>query len=362
MSVKKTNNFAFLIHPPELKDVAKKYPFSKFLPAFLLKPILRILPPITGSQITGFNLPTGEELRGRIVICPLTAQQILDNPAQGQRKVLQAVRRAEQLGCEYIGLGAFTSIATDAGQYLVDRVKRISLTSGNAYAAALIIENLEKSCAIIGIGLSDSVLAIVGAAGSVGFACSKILSKKAKKIIFIDQRKEELANLVDEVRASLGNSNKQIESYAQPNSPIQADIVVTVASASEGIIKSEHLLPGTIVIDAAQPHNVAKEVIEERRDVLVMHSGIAFMPGINLHMDVGIGKEEVYACLGEVLILAWRGRKGHYSLGKVDPRHVEEILEFAPRVGLRVASFRNQKGKITEDDFQKIKTFRSKSK
>jgi len=357
--MKNKNSFAFLIHPPELKDVAKKYPFARFLPDFFLKKILKILPPLIGSQITGFKLPSGEEMKGWIVICPLTAQQMLDYPELAQRRVLQTVRLAERLGCRLIGLGAFSSIVTDGGIYLLDKV-RIGLTTGNAYAAALIIENLLKATKKIEIELRNSILAILGAAGSVGSACSKILAPKVKKIILIDKREEELKDLVETLMDEK-ESSRDMEYYLDLPEPIRADIIVTVASASEGILKLPHIIPGTIIIDAAQPSNVSEEVAKNRKDIIVINSGIVHLKDIHLNMDIGLNKEEIYACLGEVLILLWRGWPGHYSLGKVNPKHVEELLEMAPKMGLSVAAFRNRVGIINDEAFERIKKIRNYS-
>lgn len=355
MKTKIENRFAFLIHPPELKDVAKKYPFAKFIPNSLLEKILKLLPPLIGSQITGFKL-AGKELKGWVVICPLTAKQMLDYPELAQRKVLQTVRLAERLGCRLIGLGAFSSIATDGGLYLLDKVKKIGLTTGNAYAAALIIENLFKAAKKAEVDLEKSTLALIGAAGSVGSACAKILSSKAKKIILIDKRIEELRNLVEAIKQE--NPKTIIEYYAElPQCPLDAGFIVTAASATEGILKPMHVIPGTIIIDAAQPSNVSVEVVETRKDVIVIHSGIAHLQGINVGMNIGLGREEIYACLGEVLILLWKSWQGHYSIDKVNPAHVKELLELAPKVGLSVVGFRNSKGLIEEEDFQRIKIF-----
>jgi len=350
-----TSNFAFLVHPPEIKDVAKKFSVARFIPSFLLRKIIRFLPPLFGAPITGFKLPDGRQIEGAVIICPLTAQQLVDNPELGKKKVLQSVRFAEKLGYKYIGLGAFTSIVTDGGEYLLDKVS-INITTGNAYAAALAIENLIKISAKVGISLEESTLAVVGAAGSVGSACSKILAKKVKKIILLDKRADELKEIAGQVRNI--NPNTEAEPYLPE--PLKADAVITVTSSAEGIIKPRNLYPGTVVIDCAQPHNVAAEVVYNRQDILVVHSGIAYLEGIKIHMDVGIGAQEIYACLGEALIMVWRNWKGPYSIGKVKPEHVTDILDIAPQIGLTVAGFRNQAGKITEGDFERIKKVRTK--
>ncbi|MFH1397944.1 MAG: hypothetical protein ABIH27_05310 [Candidatus Omnitrophota bacterium] len=344
-------HFAFLIHPPELKDVSKRYPIANYIPGFILEKILRILPPLIGTQITGFKL-NGKEIPGIIVICPLTAQQMLKYPQLAEKKVTQSVLLAERLGCEYIGLGAFTSIATDGGLSLINKVNNIKLTSGNVYAAALIIENIQKAAKILNTDISKASLAIVGAAGSVGSACSRILSKKVNKIILIDKRFDELGKIAQVIKSN--NNQIDLEYYPNIPSPIHADIVVSVASASKGIIESSHLRPGTIVIDAAQPHNVSAKVLETRNDVIIIHSGIAYLAGIDLQMNIGLNKEEIYACLGEVLMLMYRNWDNHYSLGPVNPELVEEVLVYAPKIGLRVADFRNGKKMVKDEDIIRV--------
>ncbi|MCM8756540.1 MAG: hypothetical protein NC817_00695, partial [Candidatus Omnitrophica bacterium] len=177
------------------------------------------------------------------------------------------------------------------------------------------------------MAVEDAVVAIIGAAGSVGSACSKILASEVKKIILIDKRKDELEDLVDTIKKGCRGS---WEHYYDLPEFIKADFIITVASATEGILKPFHIDRGTIIIDTAQPPNVSYDVIN-RDDVVVINSGIAYLKGINLNMNIGLNKEEIYACLGEVLILLWRGWEGNYNLGKVNPEQVKELLEWAPR-------------------------------
>ncbi|MCM8756541.1 MAG: hypothetical protein NC817_00700 [Candidatus Omnitrophica bacterium] len=116
--MRRENIFAFLIHPPEAKDVEKRYAWAKFLPKFLVKDILKIFNPLVGPQITGFKLSSGEEVREIIVICPLTAEQMLNYPELAQKKVLKTVKLAERLGCKLIGLGAYLVQSLQMGDYI----------------------------------------------------------------------------------------------------------------------------------------------------------------------------------------------------------------------------------------------------
>jgi len=344
--------FAFIVHPLSFKDAGKKYPFAGKLPESFIDIWTRYYWPIVGSQITGFKTKRNEEVRGWIIICPLTPRQMMRDQPLAKRKILQSVKLAEKLGAKIVGLGAFTSILTHDGTDLIGKVK-VGLTTGNAYAAALLIQNVTRIAEKIGMELKDARVAIVGAAGSVGSACARILSEKVKELILIDIDQEALASLI----VTLG-IQRNLKNYSEVDVVSTADIVIAATSAIGEIITPSHLSSGTIVIDGSQPKNVSKEVIEHRDDILVIESGLAKVSGINYELDLGIREGEVYACLGEVLILTWKDWDGNYSIGKVDPDHVHEILVEEKKVGLSLADFRNSGGVITDRDIEHFKSYR----
>jgi len=348
--------FAFIVHPLGFKDASKKYPLADRLPKSFIDIWTRYYWPIVGSEITGFKTKRNEEVNGWIIICPLTPRQMMRNQPLAKRKILQSVKLAEKLGAKIVGLGAFTSILTHDGADLIGKVK-VGLTTGNAYATALLIRNVVKIAEKIGMELKDATVAIVGAAGSVGSACVRILSKKVRQLILIDIDREALESLI----VTLG-TQRNLKSYSEVHGCLPADIVIAVSSAIGAIITPSHLSSGTIVIDGSQPKNVSKEVIEHRDDVLVIESGLAKISYINHELDLGIPRGEVYACLGEVLILSWKDWDRNYSIGKVDPRHVHEVLAEEKEVGLSLADFRNSGGIITERDIGCFKKHRDSPK
>ncbi len=344
--------FAFIVHPLSFKDAGKKYPFAEKLPESFIDIWTRYYWPIVGSEITGFKTKRNEEVNGWIIICPLTPRQMMRDQPLARRKILQSVKLAEKLGAKIVGLGAFTSILTHDGADLIGKVK-VGLTTGNAYAAALLIRNAIKIAEKIGMELKDATVAIVGAGGSVGSACARILSEKVKQLILIDIDREALKSLIRTVEI---RRNSKI--YSEIDVVSTADIVIAVTSAIGEMITPSHLSSGTIVIDGSQPKNVSKEVIKHRDDILVIESGLAKISGINHKLDLGIRKEEVYACLGEVFILTWKDWDGNYSIGKVDPKHVHEVLAEEKKVGLSLADFRNSGGVITDRDIEHFKSYR----
>lgn len=350
-STMKKGEFAFLAHPLESSDMSKKYSFLEDASARTLQVLTKYLWPIVVCQITGFKTRTDTESKGWIVACPLTAKQMIENSKLAKKKVLQAIHLAEKLGANIVGLGAFSSIVTHGGLDLVGKV-RAGLTTGNAYAAALIIQNVMRIADLVGLNMENATAAIVGAAGSVGSACSEVLLRKVGKLLLVDEDSEGLKNLVEKI----GGDSENLKASTQLDVIRDVNIVIAVASATEGIIMTSHLVAGTIVVDAAQPSNVHEEVLR-RKDILVINSGIAKVPGISYGLSIGLNKEEVYACLGEVLMLVWRGRKEDYSLGKVDPRLVDETLKMADEIGICPAEFRNSAGWISNEDIQRIQKY-----
>lgn len=177
----KRGAFAFLIHPQNLADVQKKFPFAKYFSSDSIEKIIYHLPPLIGSRITGLKGISpdhpGSPVEGYIVICPLSAKQMHRNPKLAKKRILQTVKLSEKLGAKIIGLGALTASMTDGGSYLSDKVK-CGVTSGHAYTTAIIVDMLEGVARILERDLSTLSVAVVGAAGYMGNPVSRLVAKK----------------------------------------------------------------------------------------------------------------------------------------------------------------------------------------
>ena len=104
--------FAFIVHPLEIGDFARKFPVApNRLPERFVEGIFRRVPALKLSTIRGIRSATGVEAEGWFVACPLTARQMIELPVDKVlRKITEAGRKAEQLGAPIVGLGAFTSV------------------------------------------------------------------------------------------------------------------------------------------------------------------------------------------------------------------------------------------------------------
>jgi predicted amino acid dehydrogenase len=341
--------FAFIAHPRDLSDVARKIPLAHFLPSRLVQQWLRYQWPIVGSHITGLKKKNGESATGVMVFSPLTTEQMIKTPHLARKRIHQATRLAEKMGAQIVGLGAYTSILTRDGYDLIEKVG-VGLTTGNAFSAAIAVQNAILAAYRTNLSLPHATVAIVGGAGSVGSACAKLLAPVAASLILVDIKKKELQKIIQHLQSS----PIPVEGTSSIETVRNADIVIIATNSPHTIITAEHLKSGAIVIDAAQPKNVSESVPRERPDVLVIESAVVKTPSVNCNFDLGVGPDEALGCLSETMLLAANGWNSHYSLGKARPEHAAEMLAISQSLGFRLAYFRNSQGYISEQQLADI--------
>lgn len=341
--------YAFITHPRDLSDVSRKALFAKYLGSGSLQTWLRYQWPVVGSYITGFRDGRGKPLRGALLLSPLTAEQMLRNSRLAKKRVYQTVKLAEKMGARVAGLGAFTSIITKDGKDLIGKVAT-GVTTGNSYSAAVAVQNLVVAAGLTNLSLPLGTAAVVGGAGSLGSACAALLARLVDRLILVDIDEEGLKRLAGQIeRAPL-----QLERTSRVEAVKKADAIIVATSSPFTLIQSEHLKPGAIVIDAAQPNNVSEGVSHRRRDILVIESAIVQVPGVECELNVGLGPGEVYGCLSETMILSRIGHEGRRVLGKADPEEGAALMKAGQELAFRLAYFRNGCGYITEGDLVRV--------
>ena len=345
----KPGEFAFLVHPMDLLDFYKKYPFSKKIPKRILYFCCKHLWPIIISEITGAKNKKNNEIKGYIIGCSMTAKQMLGNRKLAEKRVIQAVKLSEKIGAKIIGLGALTSSVTQGGGSLLNKVK-IAITNGNSYTAAITIEAIEKIKNLLRVRYGDLIIAIVGATGSIGKAVSVNLAKKKfKKLILIGKTIESLKFLEEEISK---NTVVKTKFTNKINNIKEADLVIVATSAIGAIIKKEYVKKGSIIYDITQPRNVSPEILKEMPSLLVIDGGLVEASGINYNFDLGIPRQTMFACLAETIILASEGRFRDFSTGDVTNNRIKEISSLANKYQYKLADFRGF-GEIIS-----LKTFR----
>lgn len=326
--------FAFLVHPRKShrEDMRKVWRPFGLIPECWLSWLMTWLPPIVRGRV---SLPGSDEIVGWIIVVPLTGRQFLELPrAFVFKKVLQACRKAENLGAEVVGLGQLTSSVTNGGADLVEHLD-IGVTNGNALTAAITVRALERICLMR--GLDKPLVSVVGATGSVGSAISQILSRRELPLLLVARNRVRLEALADtctggEVKVATRISDIKV-----------ADVVVVTTSSAKDLIKAEYLKEGAVVYDNTQPRNTSRDILVSRPDVLVVDGGVISIPGVNLRLNIGLKPEQGYACLVETMLLALEGMSDHYSIGNATPDQAKEMLDLLDKYkkvyGFELAAF-----------------------
>jgi len=337
-----------MVHPRDLIDVYKHFPFWGLLPPKMVKWILRHMWPLVGPKITGLKTKDGRELVGRVIFCPsLPEQLILRRKGGGTKKVIKTAKLADKLGAKIVGLGGFTAAASHYGKDIVGNVKTV-ITTGHSYTAYAVIEIACMSAEIIGLKLENATIAIVGAAGSVGSACVGLIDeKRVKKLLLVETPK-----MLKPLQKLFGKTNNNTSFSSDLSNIKEADLVITLTNATTDIIKEKYLKPGAIVVDDSQPVNISRDIIEGDNDILI--SGCAIhAPKIHCSYDFGLPKEAVFTCLGEVLALCCSKylNNGLPTVGRVNIDHAKKIAELVARLNFHPLMIDNQGRSIT---YQKL--------
>lgn len=344
------NTFGFIFHPVKIRrDVNKKFPpLGTILPISVINWACQYFPPQYISEITGItSVETGEAVRGWFVAAPYTAQAMLDLPQeQVYKKIVQTITLAEKRGAKIMGLGAHIAVVGDAGVTISQRVN-IPVTTGNSYTVAVAIDSMIEAATIMETNIPEATVAIVGATGSIGKACARIFADLCGKLVLVgrdEQRIEAVADLCRGKRAQVRTSTAVRDIY-------EADLVLTVSSAVDAIIRPQHLKPGSVVLDVARPRDVSPAVAAQRDDVLVIEGGMVEVPGMNanFNFDFGYPPRKALACMVETIALAMEERYENFTLGRdIAPEQVHEIREICTRHGFRLSGFRAFETSVTQ--------------
>ena len=247
------------------------------------------------------------------------------------------------MGAKVMGLGAFTSVAGDAGITVAKRLEGIiNVTSGNSYTVFTAVEGLLKAADLMGHEAANSSVAIVGATGSIGAVCAKLLAPQVGQITLIGRDQSRLERIKSEVAAQPACRAAVTISTEIRAALREADLILAVSAAGKELVFPEDLKVGAVVCDVARPRDVSKSVVEQRDDVLVIEGGVIEVPGeVDFHFTFGFPPRTAFACMSETMILALEGTYQSYTLGR--DLSVEQVLhmgELARKHGFKLAGFR----------------------
>jgi len=352
------NRFAFVIHPLGVKFIHKHPAFrwTRFLPDTLVERIAANLPPFYVSRIRGIRSPaTGQKVEGVLIALGATPRELMRrDPAFVYRRLIRAARMAERMGARIMGLGAFTSVVGDAGITVAQKAD-IAITSGNSLTVAATLETAKQAAVKMGNSLEEAHKGramVIGATGSIGSVCSRLLAQAVPNITLVAPRPEKLIQLKRTIEGETPYARVTISTTADGYLS-DADLIVTTTTAlNTRIIDIRQCKPGAVICDIARPPDITPEDAALRPDVLVIESGEILLPGEpDYGYDIGLPPGVAYACLAETALLAMEGRFEDYTLGRnIEVERVKEIYRLFKKHQLQLSGLRSHGRFLTDED------------
>jgi acetylornithine/succinyldiaminopimelate/putrescine aminotransferase/predicted amino acid dehydrogenase len=321
---------------------------------------------------------------------PFTAEQAVESMRSGQEWTLNLVKEGVRLacdeGCTVVGLGGYTSIVSDDCREIVE--DQLTVTSGNSLTVAAACEGWRLAASRLGLDLSSSRMAIVGAAGNVGAVLAEIAADDVGEIVLVSRpgaerfvlpvahtiyaralkrlRRGERGGIAG--RLAETKTAKQLLGSEAPyagtlgmllcqglmeelgdRTPLHfatsldalrtCQIIASCTSAPSPIILPEHIGRGPVVVcDVAVPRDVDHLVAVERPNAIVIRGGRVWAP-LGQTLDVPalqIVGSELYGCLAETLLLGFAGPECPSSYGKLSSFRVRRIRELAAVHGFTI--------------------------
>lgn len=356
---KTSYRFAFLVHPRDAHDMAKKFPFLAYSPRWLRRFIEHHFWPVTVSKITGLtSLATQKPVEGFVVSIPMTAPEMMRNKKRALHHIRRATQLARNKGAKIIGLGALTSSLSRGGLDLID-IPGISITTGHAYTGYTVTAALLKQLQSARVALHDTSchIGIVGAAGSIGSISAEILAQEGvTRLTLIDIERK--MNAVEELKNTLSQRHPELTIQCTQDMSALRDTVgvITATNAPDALVTNAYISDGTIIVDDAQPSDIAPELLD-RDTVLVLEAGAVHTPGISVNFDMGLADSyDNFCCLAEVLILAARRHTHNFVIHRATLEDVRHIQQGGEELGFAVATPQNERGTIPEEKLQAVYT------
>lgn len=357
-------SFAFIIHPLDSEYLKKNKLIaliSKFFPAFpqKIEKIASKLPGYRYGQILNITSEaTGKSIRGRIYTVTDTPKMILSGSAERMdKKLIRLSEMAYSDGAKIIGLGAYTKAYGDQGVTVANH-SPIPLTTGNSLSAASTLWTAEYAINKIDLvpqqlGIYRGKAMVVGATGSIGQVCAKLLAERWEELVIVAPRVKALEKLANEIMQK--NPSCKVSFTADANDLVSnCDLIITATTARRKIIDIEKVKAGAVICDTSRPFDISKEDAKKRPDVMVIAAGEVILPGAKqkFHCDLGLEGKRVYACLAETALLSLEGNYTNFTVGRdIDPLKVKLIDRLARKHGLKLAPIMGHDRVIAEMDY-----------
>lgn len=362
---------AYLVTSQQVYEMLENYFFPG---SFILKPFLKGKNPISLIEniqrkkifFTTYakNLVSlsGSVIDFLAVFLPISSRMMFEGKKDHILSLLiQGLKVLERKGASLVTLAGFTSIVSNQGLDLKDRVN-VPLTTGNTLTASLAIKQAYKAAELLGKDLSSLRASVIGAKGDIGGILSKILSKQLKELVLCSRTILESGDFLKQIKA--GSKAEIIPEKDSRKAAKGSDLILTATSSIGTLIEPEDLRPGAIVGDVSVPPNVARSLAKQRRDVLIFEAGKSALPNWGKIKSKKFHKyfpiNSLFGCLSEGILLCWENMFESFSIGRnnITEEKINQIWQIAEKHGLSISPFLCADKVYTKEDFDRIKNYR----
>lgn len=366
---RRKSRFAFVIHPLSqqfFRNVEPLGTIARVSPPVVLDVVEKALayaPPFTYSHVTGITSPTGAEAEGWLITVGGTPKELMaHSPEFTYARLLDAAEIARKLGAQVMGLGAFTKVVGDAGVTVAKKAP-LPVTTGNSYSASGALWAAHEALQRLGVVEIDALgrmkgkAMVVGATGSIGSVCARLLALASDEVWLVSPETAKLLALKHDIERA--NPRAAVHIAATPGEHLpEMDLIVTATSgAGKRVLDIMAVKPGCVITDVARPLDLSAEDVAKRPDVLVIESGEIELPGDVKMRNIGLPPGVAYACMAETVVLALEGRYETFTVGRdIEWEKVKEIYRLGLKHGMRLAAISGVNGVFTDDDLARIRT------
>ncbi len=367
--VRKRHKFAYLYYPPGRWDLFRhrRLRWLRSMPEGVqatAERLLQSLPVSPAGHVRGIVSPTGEEAEGWVLYLPETAVEMQRRgAAHSEARLKEAVRLANKLGAEILGVGAFAQRMTEATSTVAARVD-LPMTSGLSYLVSADMWAAKQAILAMGLieqdddGRAVATAMVIGAGTPHGAVAAELLALVFHRLVIVDREPDKLLSLVD--RIGQHSPHCRVEVATRTGTHLgDADLVVTGLSEGwQGTVDFHRTVkPGAVVVDCARPSEFHEPDAEERPDVLLVRAGEIELPGpADLGIHLGPAPKVAFGSLAEVVVLALEGRNECFTLGNdIDLSRVKEIYKLGLRNGMQLASMRGPFGPISDTEVKLVR-------
>jgi acetylornithine/succinyldiaminopimelate/putrescine aminotransferase/predicted amino acid dehydrogenase len=333
-------DYAFVVHYTSVEDVVTMDPDLDGLTAEQLKGVCAFaekLGPGVLLQAPTVRSATGQTVNGLILGLSLLPEDMI---RLGRRYVAHQIERlvdlAWALGVGVVGLGGYTTPYSRRGLGVIGRGPAI--TTGNPLTAGMAWLATRRVVAERGLDMSEVCASVVGAAGSVGSLCARLLARdNPRRLTLLGNPARGLEQLLRLARRLEEETETAIEVATDLDRLAASNVIITATTSGRPLLEGASLSAGTIVCDVARPPDTAA-ALRARPDLCIIEGGRIALPDATTRFGMGnlqnLPDGVTLACLGETILLALEGAGSDSGVGDDVPlTAVDRMLELAARHG-----------------------------